>query len=119
MGFMIAWHAYKMALILDIPTLESQLLGCLKSICSDQVSAMDCREIFISTDPDRAKFRDDVAESTAKANFEGRLIEKTIILMFCSEGPDFDDAITNFSTLSSLPETSVGQWRRRQRTWKR
>jgi hypothetical protein len=96
MGFMTAWQAYKMAIVLDIPNLQTQLEKSVKVICSDQVSAIDCREVFISTDPDKAKYKDEVAESIAKALCESRLRERTEISIFRSQSLEFNKAITKF-----------------------
>ena len=94
MGFMAVWQVYKTAIILEIPSLQTQVLHHLKLICSGEVNFQDCRQIFTSTDPDKIKFQGMVAQSIANAMFENRLRYRTEISMLRAEVPAFNDAVT-------------------------
>ena len=94
MGFIAVWQVYKMALILDIPNLQAQILLLLTHICSGEVHFQDCRQVFTSTDPDKLKFQGMVAQSIARAMFDNRLRYRTEISMLRAEVPTFNDAVT-------------------------
>jgi hypothetical protein len=94
MGFIAVWQVYKIALILDIPSLQAQIVLRLHHIYSGEVHFQDCREVFISTDPDKLKFQGVIVQSIANAVFDHRLRYRTEISMLRAEVPDFNDAVT-------------------------
>jgi hypothetical protein len=94
MGFIAVWQVYKMGIILDIPSLQAQVLLLLNLICSGEVHFQDCRKVFTSTDPDKLKFQGMVAQSIAEAMFENRLRYRTEIYMLRAEVLAFNEAVT-------------------------
>lgn len=108
MGFIAVWQVYKMAFILDIPSLQAQIVLCLTRICCGEVHFQDCREVFTSTDPEKLNFQGMVAQSIAKAIFNNRLRHKTEFPCFMQKSLPSMMQSQRCLTLCSMLGTRLG-----------